>query len=127
MRKNNFLIINETIDLKCEAIEVDPIIIMEMQERLNPRPFVDIYAEGYQARQASELERIMRERWGGFMIKELILNEIRKSKSEYITYGDGDLGLPIKRLDAIADIESMDDEMIGEGAYWCECNSQGDI
>lgn len=62
IKRSNFVVINETIDLKCEVIDVDPMVIMEMQERLNPRPFVDIYAEGYQASQANELERIMRER-----------------------------------------------------------------
>jgi len=50
--------------------------------------------------------------------------EITASKSEYVTYGEGDLGLPVKREEAIADILAMDDELIGEGT-WYECNSQG--
>lgn len=52
--------------------------------------------------------------------------EIEVSKSEYVTYGEGDLGIPVKREDAIADILGMDDEMIGEGT-WYECDAEGNI
>ena len=52
--------------------------------------------------------------------------EIAASKSEYVTYGDSDLGVPIKKEDAIADILSMDDESIGEGT-WYECDADGNI
>lgn len=57
--------------------------------------------------------------------KELA-DEIRASKSEFVTYGYSDLGMPIKKEDAIADIESMDDEMIGDGT-WYECDKDGNI
>lgn len=53
-------------------------------------------------------------------------DEIRASKSAYVTYGEADLGTPIKREDAIADIEAMDDEMIGEGT-WAECDEHWNI
>ena len=53
-------------------------------------------------------------------------NEISASKSIYVTYGESDLGMPILREDAIEDILSMDDEMIGEGT-WYECDEKGNI
>jgi len=53
-------------------------------------------------------------------------NEIEASSSEYVTYGESDLGTPVKREDAIADILSMDDDMIGPGD-WAECDSEGNI
>ena len=53
-------------------------------------------------------------------------DEIRASKSEYVTYGESDLGIAVKREDAIRDIETMDDEMIGDGT-WYECDAEGDI
>lgn len=52
--------------------------------------------------------------------------EIAASKSEYVTYGDSDIGIPIKREEAISDILGMDDEMIGEGT-WYECDSEGNL
>jgi len=58
--------------------------------------------------------------------KEMLLAEIRASKSAYVTYGDGDLGIPIERMAAIADIESMDDEQIGDGT-WYECDETGKV
>jgi len=58
-------------------------------------------------------------------VKELV-SEIGASDSEYVTYGEGDLGIPVKREDAIADISSMDDEMIGEGT-WYECDETGKV
>ena len=57
--------------------------------------------------------------------KELA-NEIRASTSEYVTYGESDLGIPIRREAAIADISAMDDEMIGEGT-WYECDETGTV
>jgi hypothetical protein len=42
-------------------------------------------------------------------------DEMRASASEYVTYGVSDLGMPVERLAAIADIEAMDDDLIGEG------------
>jgi hypothetical protein len=58
--------------------------------------------------------------------KEEMLREMRDSKSEFVTYGDGDLGIPVERLSAINDIESMDEEAIGDGA-WFECTSEGEV
>ena len=57
--------------------------------------------------------------------KEMV-DEIKASSSDYVTYGDSDLGMPIKKEDAIRDIESMDDEVIGEGT-WYECDKDGGI
>ena len=57
--------------------------------------------------------------------KEMVA-EIGASKSAYVTYGESDLGIAVKREDAIADISTMDDEMIGEGT-WYECNSKGKV
>jgi len=54
-----------------------------------------------------------------------LANEIKNSSSEYVTYGESDLGIAVKREDAIADILSMDDEMIGEGT-WYECDEAGE-
>lgn len=51
-------------------------------------------------------------------------DEIRSSGSKFVTYGEGDLGIPIERENAIRDIESMADESIGEGT-WFECDEKG--
>lgn len=53
-----------------------------------------------------------------------MVNEIRACKAIFITYGNSDLGIPIKKEDAIADIISMDDEAIGDGT-WYECDENG--
>ena len=58
-------------------------------------------------------------------VKEMA-KEIEASASDYVTYGESDLGIPVKRETAIADILSMDDEMIGEGT-WLECDENGKI
>lgn len=57
--------------------------------------------------------------------KQQLIDEIRASKAEYVCYGgDSDLNIPVKRDDAIADIEAMDDELIGDGD-WFECDENG--
>jgi len=58
--------------------------------------------------------------------KKDLLEEIKASRNDYITYGASDLGIPIRREDAIRDIASMDDESIGEGD-WEECDSNGNF
>ena len=58
--------------------------------------------------------------------KEEMLAELRASKAKYVTYGDGDLGTPFTRASAIKDIESMDEDSVGEGT-WYECNEKGEI
>jgi hypothetical protein len=55
-----------------------------------------------------------------------IADDIRASAGEFITYGEGDLGMPIAKKDAIADFEGMDDEVIGDGA-WYDCDKFGNI
>ena len=55
-----------------------------------------------------------------------MVGELKASDSEYVTYGNSDIGIPIKREDAIRDILSMDDDMIGEGT-WYECTQSGEI
>ena len=55
-----------------------------------------------------------------------LADEMRASKSAFVTYGESDLGIPIKREDAISDIESMADEMIGRGT-WYECDAEGTV
>ena len=57
--------------------------------------------------------------------KEMV-KEMRASKSAYVTYGESDLGIAVKREDAIVDISSMDDEQIGKGT-WYECDSKGGV
>jgi soluble P-type ATPase len=60
------------------------------------------------------------------MNKKELLKEIKASKSKYVTYGDGDLGMPILREDAIADIFSMEQDVIGKGT-WYECDEHGNV
>ena len=60
------------------------------------------------------------------MTKAQLIDELKNSDAEYVTYGDGDLGIPVLRTDAIRDIESMDDESIGDGT-WYECDSEGNL
>ncbi len=55
------------------------------------------------------------------MDKKTMLQQMRESNSEFVTYGDGDLGMPIERLSAIADIEAMDDENFQGDWYDCDC------
>jgi hypothetical protein len=55
-----------------------------------------------------------------------LADEIRASDCEYVTYGDSDIGNPVPKEEAILDIESMDDEMIGDGT-WYECDSNGNV
>ena len=56
--------------------------------------------------------------------KKDMIEEIEASRSHYVTYGAGDLGIPIRREDAIRDIATMDDDQIGDGD-WEECDSKG--
>ena len=58
--------------------------------------------------------------------KKELLAEIKASKSDWVTYGESDLGTPIKREDAILDITGMEEEMIGLGT-WYECDNEGNI
>ena len=55
-----------------------------------------------------------------------IVEEISASSSEYVTYGVSDIGIPVLREDAIADLSGMDDEQIGEGT-WYECDENGNV
>ncbi len=63
----------------------------------------------------------------GEMIKNEMLAGMRASKAEFVTYGNGDLGIPVKRLDAIADIEAMSAEDFSGGGTWYECDADGNI
>lgn len=58
-------------------------------------------------------------------VKQMV-EELKASTSEYVTYGDSDIGTPVKREDAILDIEAMDDEQIGDGT-WYECDEDGEL
>ena len=55
-----------------------------------------------------------------------MIAELSASDSKYVTYGESDLGIPVLREEAIADISSMDDEQIGEG-IWYECDEDGRV
>jgi len=46
--------------------------------------------------------------------------------AEFVTYGDGDLGIPMAIDEAIRDFESFDDDQIGEGT-WYVCDSEGKV
>jgi hypothetical protein len=46
--------------------------------------------------------------------------------ADFVTYGDGDLGVAIPIFDAIVDFESMEDDQIGEGT-WYVCDKDGNI
>jgi hypothetical protein len=56
------------------------------------------------------------------MLSELIDAQERGVK--FVTYGDGDLGVPVTIEDAIDDVAQMDDDMIGNG-FWQECCENG--
>ena len=58
-------------------------------------------------------------------VKQMVA-EIENSNAEYVTYGESNLGIAVKREDAIADIATMDDEQIGEGT-WYECDEDGHL
>ena len=55
-----------------------------------------------------------------------MIKELEASTSDFVTYGDGDLGIAVKKDDAIADIKSMDEDLIGPGT-WCECDKDGNL
>ena len=55
-----------------------------------------------------------------------MVDEIRASQSAFVTYGESDLGIPVAKQDAIDDMSSMDDEMIGDGT-WYECDAEGNV
>ena len=44
----------------------------------------------------------------------------------FVTYGDSDLGIPVEINEAIKDISSMEDEIIGEGT-WYACDENGEV
>lgn len=46
--------------------------------------------------------------------------------ADYVTYGDGDLGVPVKINDALTDIINMDPESIGDGT-WYVCDETGKV
>jgi len=54
------------------------------------------------------------------------MHEKELDGAEYVTYGDGDLGVPIPIFEARADFEQMDDDQIGEGT-WYVCDANGTI
>lgn len=56
--------------------------------------------------------------------KAEMLREIGKCPTRYVSYGDGDLGIAIKKADALKDIESIAPESIGEGT-WYPCDKDG--
>ena len=58
--------------------------------------------------------------------KDTMLKELRASLAMYVTYGDGDLGIPVLRTDAIKDIASMEEHQIGDGT-WYACDENGYI
>ena len=60
----------------------------------------------------------------GEIRKASMLAEIKAIPAKYVSYGDGDLGIAVKKADAIRDIESMAPESIGEGT-WYPCDKNG--
>jgi len=54
------------------------------------------------------------------------MHEKELDGAEYVTYGDGDLGVPVHILEARADFEQMDDYQIGDGT-WYVCDANGTI
>ena len=58
--------------------------------------------------------------------KQQLIDEIKASGSDYVTYGESDIGMPVAIADAILDISGMDEEMIGEGT-WYPCNEKGEV
>jgi len=54
------------------------------------------------------------------------MHEKELDGAEYVTYGEGDLGVPVQILEARADFEQMDDYQIGEGT-WYVCDKEGTI
>ncbi|MFZ4525659.1 MAG: hypothetical protein ACOYOE_08950 [Chlorobium sp.] len=55
-----------------------------------------------------------------------ILEDARQRGVQFVTYGDGDLGVPVAIDEAIKDFEAMEDQQIGEGD-WFPCDNAGTI
>ena len=53
--------------------------------------------------------------------KEEMIKELEASASDFVTYGEGDLGIAVKKDDAISDIKSRYEDLFGPGT-WCECD-----
>ena len=56
--------------------------------------------------------------YAGVKRRSEMLAEIAASDVEYVTYGDGDLGVPVSKADAMEDIASMDPLSIGDGTWY---------
>ena len=54
------------------------------------------------------------------------LEDAQRQGVQFVTYGDGDLGIPMAIDEVIRDFESFDDDQIGEGT-WYVCNSEGRV
>ena len=54
------------------------------------------------------------------------LEDAQRQGVQFVTYGDGDLGIPMAIDEAIRDFESFDDDQIGEGT-WYVCDSEGKV
>ena len=54
------------------------------------------------------------------------LEDARQQGVQFVTYGDGDLGVPVAIDEAIKDFEVMEDQQIGAGT-WFPCDEVGTI
>lgn len=62
----------------------------------------------------------------GEIRKIQMMAEIEACPARFVTYGDGDLGVAVEKNQALADIDSMDPESIGEGT-WYPCDKNGKV
>jgi len=54
------------------------------------------------------------------------LEDARQQGVQFVTYGDGDIGVPVAIDEAIKDFEAMEDQQIGAGT-WFPCDEAGTI
>jgi hypothetical protein len=54
------------------------------------------------------------------------LEDARQQGVQFVTYGDGDIGVPVAIDEAIKDFEAMEDQQIGAGD-WFPCDNAGII
>ncbi len=54
------------------------------------------------------------------------LENARRQGVQFVTYGDGDLGVPVAIDEAIKDFKTMEDQQIGAGD-WFPCDEVGTI
>lgn len=104
-----------------EMIKFGKQLINLLDKDLTPGYAIDEFEEGYDFGAQTYI----------FNKKTKLLNNLKALYTEkpqaFVTYGDGDLGMPIEIAAAIKDFESFDWESITDEWKFYECDEDGEI